>query len=122
MGGGNYHYIHTLPGRLRVKVPQIKRNAAKAASLRTTMMGLPGVRDASANPTTGNLLVIFDGEAASHDTILAAIAEAGYLDPGLVPLEQRNPVRRGDLLEGAASYLLQVALKVVIEQAVARLF
>jgi len=122
MGAGSYHYIHTLPGRLRVKVPQIKRNAAKAASLRTAMMGLPAVRDASANPTTGNLLVIFDGEAASHDLILTAIAEAGYLEPDLVPLEQRNPDRHGDLLDGAASYLLQVALKVVIEQAVARLF
>jgi hypothetical protein len=85
-------------------------------------MGLPGVRDASANPTTGNLLVIFDGEAASHDLILAAINEAGYLDQDLVPLQQGNQVLRGDLLEGAASYLLQVALKVVIEQAVARLF
>lgn len=53
-------YVHHLPGRLRIKLPSLKRNARYAATLQTTLSALPGVRDVRVNTLTGSLLVGYD--------------------------------------------------------------
>ena len=53
-------YIHSLPGRLRVRVPRMRRNAALATQLRARILQLQGVRAADVNTVTGSLLVLYD--------------------------------------------------------------
>ncbi|MGA7578457.1 MAG: hypothetical protein ACLQUW_05870 [Desulfobaccales bacterium] len=45
-------YVHALEGRLRIKLPEIKRAALKALEVERHLRELAGVESVSANPTT----------------------------------------------------------------------
>ena len=55
-------YLHVMDGRLRVKVPETRRSVAKALHVEQLIQTLPGIIRVTANPTTGNVLVLFDSE------------------------------------------------------------
>lgn len=72
-------YLHVMDGRLRVKVPEVKRSVARARHAEQVIQALAGVRCVTANPTTGNVLVLFDSAQVTHTDILSALKEAEYL-------------------------------------------
>jgi copper chaperone CopZ len=72
-------YLHVMDGRLRVKVPETKRSVSKARHVEQVIQSLPGVIRVTANPTTGNVLVLFDSAQLSHAEILTALKKADYL-------------------------------------------
>jgi hypothetical protein len=45
-------YVHALEGRLRIKVPKIKRALRGALEVELRLQQVTGVEDVSANPTT----------------------------------------------------------------------
>ena len=51
---------HELPGRLRVRIPALRGDAAAARRAVGAALLCAGVRQADANPATGSLLVEFD--------------------------------------------------------------
>lgn len=72
-------YLHVMDGRLRVKVPEMKRSVQKAAHVEEIIGLLDGVIRVTANPTTGNVLVLFHADRVTHAEILAALRKADYL-------------------------------------------
>jgi copper chaperone CopZ len=68
-----------MDGRLRVKVPETKRCVSKALHVEQVIRSLPGITRVTANPTTGNVLVLFDSEQLTHADILAALKKVDYL-------------------------------------------
>ena len=72
-------YLHVMEGRLRVKVPEMKRSVSKATHVEDLIRLLKGVEQVKANPTTGNVLVFFNSEHLTHVDILSTLKEAGYL-------------------------------------------
>lgn len=52
--------IHTSPGRMRLKVDDIKHNPDRAREIEDQLRIRPGVHSADANPLTGSLLLTFD--------------------------------------------------------------
>jgi copper chaperone CopZ len=72
-------YLHVMDGRLRVKVPETKRSALKARHVEQVILSLSGVIRVTANPTTGNVLVLFDSAQLTHAEILSALKKADYL-------------------------------------------
>lgn len=72
-------YLHVMDGRLRVKVPETRRSVSKALHVEELIQALPGIIRVTANPTTGNVLVLFDSEQLTHDEILSALRKAEYL-------------------------------------------
>src|SRR4051794_4128960 len=64
------------PGRIRLAVCGLQRNAARARALEAALRDLPGVRIVEASPHTGNLLVVFEPDHCSTDRVLALAAEA----------------------------------------------
>ena len=72
-------YLHVMDGRLRVKVQETKRSLSKALDVEQLIQSLPGVHRVTANPTTGNVLVLFDAEQLTHDEILSALKKSDYL-------------------------------------------
>src|SRR5262249_14825614 len=75
-------YLHTLDGRLRIKIPQVKGSSQRALAVEQFLLGLTGITDVTANPTTGNVLVLFTSATISQHAIIAALQEAGYLRAG----------------------------------------
>ena len=72
-------YCHAVPGRLRVKLPGLKGSPREADRLAATVRHFPGVTEASANPTTGSLLVLFDARQTDHSALLDFLRERGEI-------------------------------------------
>jgi hypothetical protein len=73
--------VHALPGRLRVKLTDIKRAPDAARKLEERLRQEPGVAEAVANPVTGSVLVHYDPQRTSSQTILAQLAPYGTFPP-----------------------------------------
>ncbi len=74
------HYIHHLPGRLRVKSPHYKRNAQRAHEARVHLGEVDGVLSTEANPLTGSLLITYDVNRVGGERVLDALRRLGHLD------------------------------------------
>jgi hypothetical protein len=66
---------HSLPTRLRIKIPSRKRDAAYFAAVQEGLSSCPGVTRVEVNPLVGSVLVHYSGDAKS----LAAHAKARRL-------------------------------------------
>jgi copper chaperone CopZ len=72
-------YIHALNGRLRIKVAEIKGLRMKALEVEGQLRKIDGITQVRANPTTGNVLVLYDPARVGQDEILGALHRLGYL-------------------------------------------
>lgn len=82
-------YFHTTPGRVRVRVVNLKDKVASARSLEVLLMSQPGIKHVRANPTTSNVLVKFDQDMMSHEDVLQSLADLGHL-PVLSEKQERE--------------------------------
>ena len=82
------HYIHHVPGRLRVKTPVIKRNDTQAKCVKDLLEGTEGVRAIDVNILTGSILVNYDPRVGNGDAILGRLREQGYVHHHVMPARQ----------------------------------
>jgi len=52
--------IHTLPGRVRVRLPRLKGDAALAGEIERALTPLAGIQHVEASTTTGSVLVLYE--------------------------------------------------------------
>lgn len=78
------HHCHSIPGRLRVKIPLLKKNAPAAETFEKAVKRVSGVSSVSVNTVTGSAVMIYDYRATSADALFDAIGRAGYLTHGPV--------------------------------------
>jgi Heavy metal associated domain 2 len=62
-----------VPGRLRVRVPDLRGEAARASQLEQRLASVPGVARTQANPVTGSVLVEYDPHLTPADRIYASL-------------------------------------------------
>lgn len=103
-------YLHVMDGRLRVKVPEVKRSSARARQVEELIESVPGVTRVSANPTTGNVLVLFDPDQLTHHEILSALKNADYLQQPASPSSFQLTARMVDTLSHAMARSVTEAL------------
>jgi hypothetical protein len=72
---GTTTIVHYVPGRLRVKIPQLHGNPQAATSLADQIIELPGVSEVRAASRTGSVVVFFDAEVDDEpsDEVLEAL-------------------------------------------------
>jgi len=76
-------YVHALEGRLRIKLPKIKRALREALEVELRLEQVAGVEEVSANPTTGNVLILYNPRILKQGEIIFFLMELGYLSPAL---------------------------------------
>src|SRR5437867_11221741 len=101
-------YLHLLDGRLRIKVPVVKSDTGAAREIEQKISELPGVFQVSANPTTGNVLILFDQETTDHTEILAHLSRQCYL--------AKSQHSRQKVSKVVAESLVQSAVEVALER------
>lgn len=74
-------YVHALEGRLRIKLPEIKRATFKAREVERQLQQVTGVEYVSANPTTGNVLILYDPRVIEQRELIFLLMQLGYLSP-----------------------------------------
>jgi copper chaperone CopZ len=102
-------YLHVLDGRVRIKLPQVKGAPQRALAVEQLLLGLDGVTDVTANPTTGNVLVLFTSAVTGQHDILAALLKTGYLSDDHAAAQSRKSL---------TSMVVQSALELAIERLV----
>ena len=73
------HYIHTVPGRLRIKNRALKYNSRKCEIAREALEALVGVQEVKANPSTGSLTIWYDGATIKEDRLLSVLEEGRFI-------------------------------------------
>ena len=64
------YYLHEIPGRLRVKIPNLKRNPQSARDIQVLLKNLPGIESISTNTVTGSIIVRYDPELVNSGAIV----------------------------------------------------
>ncbi|MHC1743906.1 MAG: HMA2 domain-containing protein [Syntrophobacteraceae bacterium] len=106
-------YVHEVPGRLRVKSSLIKGNLYKARELEQIASDIPGVSSATANPTTGSIVVQYNPAMLGSETLLSAFADSGVLDRAQAA-SSLQPYDRG--IEKTGQFLGKALLALAIEK------
>jgi hypothetical protein len=76
------NYFHAIDGRMRLGIPGVKGSWAKAQELKDRIIHYRGINDVSPNPTTGNVLIVYDPKKVSQYDILKRLYKLGYLQDG----------------------------------------
>ncbi len=75
------HYIHSLPGRLRVQARQLRHAACAVEKLCAAFAQLDGIKSHQFNHKAGSVLVQYDADKVSAEDILYQLYKAGCLPP-----------------------------------------
>ncbi|MBZ0159209.1 MAG: hypothetical protein K8G79_03585 [bacterium] len=75
------HYIHDIPGRLRVRTPVIQRNPHLAQEVYGLLAVLRGIESVTVKVVTGSIVIHYDHKVIRSREIIAALTHAGYFDP-----------------------------------------
>jgi len=67
-------YVHSLPGRIRIRVPGLKDNSVMAGGI-YGLKGLPGIHTLSINTLTGSVLIFYDHTMIDQYQIIISIEE-----------------------------------------------
>ena len=108
-------YLHVLDGRLRIKVDRVKGSPAGARQIEARLASIDGVDHVSANPTTGNVLVLYRHGRLTQADVLRAIQALGFL----AAAEESRAVPRGVVVSetGVVGRVAETVAKSVMEVA-----
>jgi cation transport ATPase len=100
-------YLHTVPGRLRLKMPALKGSPEMARKIQGAVSEIHGVEATAINTLTGSLLVNYDPAEVSSREILDTLGRRGHVDPS-------RTVTREEQLEQALSRASQLMAKALL--------
>lgn len=115
------HYVHHVPGRLRVRAPELRRNEERAREVSALLASMDGVLEQDINTMTGSLVVRYDRDVTAPARLLAALHADGHLHK-LLDVDNRG-THAGDLsarLSKTGSNVGKAMMGVLIEKAVER--
>lgn len=123
------HYIHHVPGRLRVRTAVVKRNERQATAVKALLQSTEGVRAVAINPLTGSVTVHYDEKTTNSSALLDKLNRQGYLagQTSLPAVAQASPAVYANsqlgsaLATTAATFLVKTALEYSLRALVASL-
>lgn len=80
MSGGFPYIVHRLPGRIRLYFPRLQSNPAVAARMTGFLKSQTGIKECSANPKTGKILIYYDQTRVSEQVLYSWLRQ--YHCPG----------------------------------------
>jgi hypothetical protein len=104
-------YLHALDGRMRIKINEVKGSSAVAEEITKYLLSSNGIEEVNANPTTGNVLILYNTKLISQRGILNLLQEAGYLQR-----IAQVPASRGG--EGLVSVLAKAVMETALQSMV----
>ena len=72
-------YLHAIDGRLRIKIATVKGSARQAQKIELQLQACEGITQVTANPVTGNVLILYDSQQIKQEEILDLLSSRGYL-------------------------------------------
>lgn len=75
------YYVHSVPGRIRVKIPSIRCRQDECLTVQAMLKDVEGVERVTVNPVTGSVVANYDSDLIHHKEVLRLLEEKGYFDP-----------------------------------------
>jgi copper chaperone CopZ len=114
------HFIHHVPGRLRVKTATIKGQGVIADKAIAHLGGVQGITSAAANPVTGSIVVNYDAAKVSAERVLESLRQGGYIrDTVHAPL--LRPAAGPRIAERVSDTVLNKLIETMVERSAAAL-
>lgn len=79
------HFVHHVPGRMRVKTPALKRNEARGRMVKGYLDTMEGVCSAEVNTVTGSIVIKYDHGVVQGATILNSLHGMGLVTHATQP-------------------------------------
>ena len=76
--------VHAVHGRMRLKVPGVKGDSARAQTIEGTLRTFPGILKVKANPVTGSVLLYYDPLRIGRMALLDLLTAIGPLGPSVM--------------------------------------
>ncbi len=73
--------FHHVPGRLRICLPELRRNPKSAAQVRGELAAIDGVRSVYASTVSGNIIVRYDENRLDPCVLADVLRRDGYVLP-----------------------------------------
>jgi hypothetical protein len=109
-------FIHSLPGRLRIKIRKLKGNEDECAKIAHYLSSRHGISKACANEWTGSVVVCYDPEIHDSDSILLLLRNNGCFDPIISETQSFFQVIGLRFIDEIIKSFLSLALKKSLEQ------
>jgi hypothetical protein len=77
-------YFHSVPGRIRIKLPALKEQPDRGEQIKPRLLGLEGVNAVTFNPLTGSVVVLFEPDRIGPEQISGFLKDGGLFDPSQV--------------------------------------
>src|SRR5947208_3187375 len=89
--------VHSMPGRLRLRLPWLHDHRALADPLADQLAKLPGMGEVRIRPYSGSTLCRFDPRRLDDGSIVSAVREATGVDAVVRPGEAMSPAAEAAL-------------------------
>jgi hypothetical protein len=107
--------LHHVPGRLRVCLAMLKRNAPAARELPAALLAIRGVKSASVNSVTGSIILHYDRNSFDPAVFWAILHQLGYIDqPRAIPCPRPGKTIRKT--SPARDMIVKALLETLLEQ------
>lgn len=74
------HYIHHVPGRVRIKTPELKGNTILLQEVAGCFQGQEGIEGIETNPLTGSVVIVYDQQIMPVQHMANLLLECRYID------------------------------------------
>jgi len=74
------HYIHHVPGRVRMKNPDFKGNTTLLQEVASCFLGQEGIEGIETNPLTGSVVILYDQQIMPVQHMANLLQECRYID------------------------------------------
>jgi len=116
------HYVHSVPGRLRVRITHLKNNPREGDRLKAAFAGRPGTLSVEINERTGGAVIRFDHRQVTSGAILDYLEELGYWRNGRILAAEVRPIGPAPgIVNGAGSKIASAVVEKVIERSLVAL-
>jgi copper chaperone CopZ len=109
-------YVHALNGRLRIKVAEVKGRPQVARFVEEQLRSLAGITEVTANPTTGNVLVLYEPARVTQQDVVRALHALGCLRR--VPRIERPTARRNAIVGHVAQTVARATVEMALQRVV----
>lgn len=116
-------YIHNVPGRIRLKTINLKKNPDSAEYLERRLTLMRGVKAASVNKLTGSIVINYDHKAIPPSHILNHLEKEGVYRPNATISQEQyvsnSMAKAGEL---AGKFIFGAAVEKALESVGISLF
>lgn len=102
-------YIHSVPGRLRIKIALIKKNEEIALHTRKFIRQIRGVKSVATNTVTGSITILYNTKTVKSNTILDILKESNFISNQKTTPQVDKTLSR--FVEFAGKFLLGLAIE-----------